>query len=1051
MEINVLGAVELRVGHRAADIGKGKELALLAVLALSAGRPVSMDVLAERLWDGAPSEKSRATLYSYANRLRRSLERAGLSRDLIVQRSGAYVLHVEEDTVDWHRFRRLCDEAATVARDDDPERAMALLDGALKLWRGEPLADVAGRWARDMRPTMEQAYQSAIGQWAETALRAGRADEIVARLTEFVSHYPFNERLTLALMLALRQAGRPTEAVTTYLELQRLLAEEAGIDPGPETQRIYQELLGGPSALTTPAPSPDEQRVLRRRHDNLGRDIADFTDRQQELADVLTAIHPTQGVASQATGVCVISGMAGVGKTSLALHAAHLIKSEFPDVRLSLDLRSHNERLEPLGEMEALYELLRMLDLPPRQIPSSVEQRAALWRDQTAELRALIVLDDAVDHRQVHSLIPGGSECAVLITSRRRLPEIDGAHHVELTVPSSQHAMELFATISGASVDDPDGELEAIVRMCEYLPLAMRIGALQLRHHPTWTATELLGWLESVLQRVSEFRAGDRSLEAVLRLSVRGVSSSASAAFARLGLHPAAAFDRYAAAALMGRATGEAQPILEELLDYHLIEEYAPHRYRMHALVAAFAQRHAEHELAEPQRRSVLHRLLNFYLAACDAADRTLSPHRLRSTPETSPGIELPVFPGRKEAVEWLRTEETSLLAIFHYADRYGFTRQAASFSHVIADYAEEHGPWEAAAGMHRRALRIWRDLGEETHVTHSMYELSRVELRMGEVNAALETARAAVQRCRERGDQLREAQVVDHLGLIHYVVGRYEAAQRCHNDALAVYRRFAHQAGVAESLGRLANCHQAQCHYHAAVEHFTESARIYGSLGETYRQAKINTNLAGAHKTFGYHREAQALCEEALPLFRALGDLGQQGLILNNIGEIAAYKGDPERALRHYQEALALQQQTHDRWSEVVTRCNVGRAYLMLGEPEQALPYLEESRRLSATFGSPSTRVELFLAFGDLQLALRRSEDAVAYYHEAHRIAHDAGIDYEEALALERLGRVALSRDQATIARDCFERAHQIFARLGVPEAASVGFLMESFAETDF
>ncbi len=422
---------------------------LLAVLAMSAGRPVGADRLAELLWDDDRPEHLRPSLHTVVARLRRMVPGA------VVTVGDGYLLDISPDHVDVLRFRRLAREAGEA---DDRASALGLFDQALDLWRGEPLADLgSAALDRDVVPGLTDEYLSAVQRRADLRLEAGQGDRVIAELRELTGQHPLREPLWVQLLRALAAAGRPAEAINEYHRARETLAARLGIDPSPELQDLYRRLLQAEQPEPAPpgdhAPEGDAgpghgpaRGGLRR----LPADTGVFTGRQAELMRLLELGEGGDGGRGPgAVVIWALDGMAGIGKTALAVHAAHRLAERFADGQLFIDLHGYTQGYPPRTADQALETFLRTLGIPPQQIPQSTEERAALYRGRLAGTRTLIVLDNAADEAQVRPLIPGDAGCLVLITSRRKLKSLDDAHVVALDVLPDADALTLLAAVAG--------------------------------------------------------------------------------------------------------------------------------------------------------------------------------------------------------------------------------------------------------------------------------------------------------------------------------------------------------------------------------------------------------------------------------------------------------------------------------------------------------------------------------------------------------------------------------------------------------------------------
>ncbi|WP_017594490.1 AfsR/SARP family transcriptional regulator [Nocardiopsis potens] len=1065
MQISVLGSLDVTVDGTAVEVS-GKEMLLLVSLALSTGRPVAPEVLADRLWDGAVGGSWRPTLHTYVTRLRRRLAGAGVPRSRIRQASGGYVLALASEDVDWARFQELRTRGSATLGRGDRDAGLRLLEEALALWRGEPLPGLTGRWIESIRPSMRGAHQTALVSWAQNSLRAGLAEQAVERLGEASSAYPLNESLAELLMRALHQAGRTADALDHFHLVRERLAETTGSDPHPRLVRAHREILrsrpdpaGGGSAPPPSGPPPAESGPSLRSPaavaTNLPRDLADFSDRTAETERILGVL--TSSAVPTAARVCVLSGMPGVGKTSLAVHAAHRLAGEFPDGRLMLELRGHHEHREPLTPFGALGELLQLVGVGlPEDEGASLNRRVAVWRDYTARRRMLIVLDDAAGAEQVLPLLPAGAGCAVLVTGRNSLPDIDGARHIRLQVPAPGDAVTVFTRMAAREQTSEGAETAArIVELCGQLPLAMRLIATRLDTRADLVGSRLIDRLRAAGDRVGEFRAGSRRLSTVFDVSLRSLGGSAQTALLRLGLHPSPVVDRDVAAAMVGLDPAETEDALEELEDASLIDtDPGSGGHRLHSLVMNHAHRRARTGLPLAEQHAVRSRMLDAYLSVCTEADRLLYPDRLRLDRfDRTAGPTAPFLPppprDKAAAMELLNRRLPVVLDVVHHSARTDHDREAALLADTVAEHVYAHGPWEAAVPLHSRSLGIWRGRGDTEAEAHATYQLSRAYLRMGDRANAERCAREALSLWQNHGEATGLAWTRHQLGLISFVGGDYRTAARLHEEAQEEFERAGHKPGIALSLDRRGACHFRDSDFHAAISAHSDALRLQEQeqISSTATIIDTKIHLAGAFQGLGYHREATKLCQEALWAAQEIGDQRREGAIATNLGEISSYKGETGRAFSFFGAALDTLRELHDFWTEVVTLTNLAHLHLKCDELDKAEAHFKESSRLCATYGTPGTSVEILIGMGEIELIRGHLESAYEHFTRALNEAVQADLRRERGLALTALGRTLAQKGMKERAQSRFEAAERILSEISAPEAVYAQILIYTLA----
>ncbi|WP_158647306.1 AfsR/SARP family transcriptional regulator [Actinoplanes sp. ATCC 53533] len=586
MVVRLLGPFEVMVDGRPARLTTGRLRALLAALAMSAGRVVTMERLGDAVWGTDLPGDVRRSLTTYVTRLR-----AALGDDLIGTEPRGYLLRADRDDVDVYLFQRLTDEAR---RCPDRVRRRAMLSDALDLWRGVPFEGVPSRsLAETEAPRLVEAYLGAAEQRMDLDIDLERYAGLVADLTELTARFPLRESLWLRLMEVLDRTGSPAEALARYDRMRSHLAEELGVDPRPELQDAYADLLAGqpirpPGRIDRPVPPAQ-----------LPAEVETFTGRHLALArlDALLSGVP----------IAVVHGAPGVGKSALAVHWAHRVRDRFPDGQLYLDLRGYDADRSALPAATAVRCLLSSLPTRPEQLPSGLSAQAGLLRSLLSGKRMLLVLDNAHDAAQVRPLLPGTAGCLVVVTSRDQLSGLvtaEGAHPMRLDVLTAAEARQLLVRRLGAHrVAAEPGPTDEIVARCAGLPLALAVVAARATTNPAFSLSALAGELRDTQGRLDAFAATDAAtdLRAVFSWSYRTLSPAAARLFRCLGPPAAPDITATAAAALAGIPVPQARLQLDEMARVNLVHEHRPGRYAVHDLLRAFAAELAagQHDRAE--------------------------------------------------------------------------------------------------------------------------------------------------------------------------------------------------------------------------------------------------------------------------------------------------------------------------------------------------------------------------------------------------------------------------------------------------------------------
>ncbi|HEX6351749.1 AfsR/SARP family transcriptional regulator [Actinophytocola sp.] len=611
-EFRLLGALEVWVHGRRRQLGGSRQEKVLATLLLNVNTVVTTERLVDLLWEDPP-RTARRQVHNAIARLRWAL---GHARTVVVSDGPGYRAQVALERVDLYRFDRAFRAARRAAADGDWSTVGRTTEEALRLWRGPALAGLTGRMLEAAASRLDEQRLTAQELAVESRFREGAAADLIPELTELVAEHPLREGLRSQLILAMAKAGRQSEALEVYEQTRRLLAEELGLEPGPEMRALQRRILCSDATLNpspasalaepdAPAPVLDEVPAVTG-NDVVGDegpggfttvaalprpcllpyDIADFTGRGDEIAQLLAAATaPTKS----ATVVTAIDGMAGVGKTTLAVRVAYLLADRYPDGQLFIDLHGHTRGRRPLEPTVALEFLLRSLGVPADQVPNRLAERVARWRSQVAGRRLLLVLDNAEDTGQVRALMPTGPDIGVLVTSRRRLCALEGVSSHSLQPMSRDDAVALFRRVAGTDRTAPElPRVADAVELCGLLPLAIRIAASRFRNRSAWTMRHLVERLRGA-EQLAELTLGDLSVPDVFEASYQRLTAEQQRSFRLLGSRSVPEYDANSAAALFGTTAGTAERILEELLDVHLLIQDRLSRYRLHELLRVFA------------------------------------------------------------------------------------------------------------------------------------------------------------------------------------------------------------------------------------------------------------------------------------------------------------------------------------------------------------------------------------------------------------------------------------------------------------------------------
>ncbi|HWG12353.1 MAG TPA: BTAD domain-containing putative transcriptional regulator [Streptosporangiaceae bacterium] len=1022
---------------------------VLAALLLRANQPVPVDELADLVWNGAPPAEARDAVRALVMRLRRRLDQQAAAR--VVTRAPGYAIEVSSEELDASRFERLTRQADDAIRAGRWANAAPVAAGALSLWRSTPLVDVPSDLLRDQWvPALEQLYLRALTCRIEADLHEGRHEQLIPQLHELTARHPLRENFYGQLMLALVRSGRWAEALGVYQQASQELATELGVDPGPELRRLHERVLAGDASLTAlPVPAEEDQAgaaqltavqsapALRQ----LPASVQSFVGRQSEVSRLGDLVRQALDPAGAAGTVIIsaIDGMAGVGKTALAVHAAHQLAGRFPDGQLFLDMHGWTQGHEPRAAGEALEVLLRALGVPPQRVPPGTDERAAMFRQRLAGTETLIVLDNVASEAQVRPLLPGSAGCLVLVTSRRRLRALDEAHLLSLDVLPRADAVELFRAVAGPGrvpADDP--ALAEVVELCDRLPLAVRIAAALLRHRSAWTLEHLAGLLHSHSTRISALSDRERNLSAIFDLSYRSLTEAEQSTFRCLGLVPGPDFDAYATATLTGDAPAVAASVLEDLVDHNLVLQRVAGRYRLHDLIRLHARVLADRDPAVAPD-AALDRLMDYYQHTADRADVLISP--IPRLAPASPGAACaPALPDADTSRAWLRAERPNLLAALRYATSHARPERAITLTAGLATLLRDDGPWPEALALHTDAIAAACSLGDLAGQAAALTQLGIIRNLAGDCPGALGDLEQAAQLCRELDDSLGRANALTQLGDIRGFVDDWPGAVDDLEQALRLYQLLGNRLGQANALARLGNIRRYTGDYPGAIPGLQEALRLYQRLGDRTGQGKMLISLGNAQRVTGDFAGAARRLEEALRLNGHLGHQLGRANSLSELGELRRLTGDLPAAARYLEQGLQIFQDLGNRMGQANAQVWLGSVRQATGDLAGASQLLEAAMDTFRRIGSRGSEAWALNRYAAVISATGDPARAEALYLEALRLARETRQLDDEAFALEGSGEHLLRRADTEAGVAHLQQALEIFQRMAMqPDADRV------------
>jgi tetratricopeptide (TPR) repeat protein len=715
----------------------------------------------------------------------------------------------------------------------------------------------------------------------------------------------------------------------------------------------------------TPADLPGAQTSALTALAQLPADTRVFTGRENEVARLTALVRDLTAADDGATVIVALDGMAGVGKSALAVRVAHLLADRFPDGQLFLDLHGHTRDLPPLDPADALACLLTSLQVPPGQIPAGPDARAAALRARLAGTRTLILLDNAATEAQVRPLIPGNGGCLVLITSRRRLKALDEAHTLALDVLPRLDAIALLQTLVGPErASAQDARWLEIADLCGCLPLALRIAAALLRHRPAWTLRHLVVKLRAAPLEPGSFTDGERDLSAVFNLSYQTLDDARRVLLRRLGLAPGPDIDAPAAAALLDTDQARAERLLQSLVDHHLLSEPAADRYRMHDLVRAYAHAQAVAVDAGPERDQALGRLLNYYAHTAQSASHAISRHTRRQPSGPSPARR-PDLRDPEIAHTWLRTEYANLDAAFTHVHAHDLDSHIVALAAGLAEILRIDGPWSRALEVHRTAAKAAEHLDQPDAYANALADLGHMLYMTGDYSGAVDALSQALASCQLIGHRNGEANALTDLGRVMYATGDIPGAVDVLARALAIYRDLGHRNGEANALTSLGDVKYQMGDHPGAVDVHTRALAIYRDLGHRNGEANALVNLGRILSATGDYPGATDNFTRALAIHREIGERRNEAWALNHYAAAIDATGDRTRAVELYRKALIMNRELNKPDDEAISLEGIADHHLAFGETVEAARHLHQAleiyRRLG--MGTDARRVQLRLA----------------------------------------------------------------------------------------
>jgi DNA-binding SARP family transcriptional activator/tetratricopeptide (TPR) repeat protein len=877
IRFSVLGPVRAWRDDTELDLGTPQQQSLLGLLLVHGGEPVTVSHIIDVLWPAGPPSTAVNVVHRYVSRIRRMLP-----ADVLARGGRTYRMALDAEGLDLLAFRRASAEATAVA-ETDPVRASTIMLGALRLRRG-PVAAGLDEMVRSTPPfvQVEQELSAAAVNAAVLATTPESARSLLPAIRSVASAAPLNEPLHAALVRVLIRTGNPADALAEYAGIRGRLADELGVDPGPELTALQQQALRSAPVTAGTRAVPETSRPVP---GELPTDLSTFTGRDEPLDELSRVLRGDPG-ADRAARIAVVTGLGGVGKTTLAVHGAHQLSDAFPDGQLFVSMRGFDPSAQATATTDVLRRFLGALGVHDRDVPAEFEARVALYRSLIAGRRILVVLDNARDSEHVRPLLPTTPGSAAIITSRDPLTGLvvhEGAFAVPLGLLSQQEATSFLQRRLGPNRVAGDVEAsQQVVELCGGLPLALALFAARAAAHPQFRLRHLAEELVAPRGRLLDrFPVLDQrhDLRAVFSWSYDLLGSTAARLFRLLALHPGPAFTAAAAVSLLGQGSRHIGPLLAELSRANLVTEVEPGRFHIHDLVRDYADELLADREKPLSRQTAEVRLDDHYLHSALRAAATINPMRAPGTagaPEVSAQVEPEEFTGYEQAVSWLRRERVTIMAMFDRAVARGADATVGQYVGALENFLQRESDWPTLERLYHFGL-----IAGERHGDPAL--LARLHHGAGILYSG--RALRVPQRSRrhfERAEQLfattgdTHRQLLDLLWLAqtHGAEGKPDQMATLFGRAVQLYEQIVSRDGVAGAPADLAGVAYLELgEPRLAVQHGLLGIAWLRRVGERHREANAWRTIGQAYAAMGCWPQAVAADERGISIFEELGD----------------------------------------------------------------------------------------------------------------------------------------------------------------------------------
>lgn len=1000
MEFNLLGPLEVIRDGRAIPVDGQRKKIILAMLLLEPGRVISVSRLVDAIWGEAPPQTARDQVQIAISALRRTFD---ASQSIIVTRSPGYLITVPGTAMDHMRFESLIAESESAEADRHAEEAIQGLRAALALWRGNAAEGIASDAVQGAVARLNERRLAVHQKCIELELRLGRGNELIGELTQLTTMYPLHEPFRAQLMLALYRGGRPAEALEVFQVARYTLREELGLDPGEELAQVERAILARDPRLngaanvewaSLPGSSVNPGNAgLPMAPRQLPMALPNFVGREEQTEHIRALIE--QGINSSYVSVVVLAGRGGAGKTALALRIAHEVRDAFPDGQIFVQL--HGDRNK--SPAAVLGGLLRSFGIAPDVLPRDIESLTAMYRSWLAERRVLMVLDDVFDGNQCVPLFPGNPGCAVIVTVRRRLHDLQGHHEVEVVPLDESSALKLLANVIGEGRLRAElAEARTLVRFCEGIPLVLHIVAAKLAAHPRWRINHIVSRLRAEEHRLDELHVDNSNVRATLSISYESLEEPGRRLLRLLSLLGAADFAFWTAAPLLDCEPDVAEGLLEGLVAAHLVEarrEDGVVRYQLHDLVRIYAQERLTHEEPFTERSAALRRLSGCWLSlVTEVHRRVYGGGDFGLLHGTAEHWNLPsdtVDSMMEDPIGWLRREGSALVAAISQASRAGLDElcwDMATTSVTLFESGARADDWRVT---HEWALEAVRSAGNHRGEAALLCSLGTLEL-ASRLDVGLTYFEQALKIFEELHDVHGRSLALSGIGFAWRLAGSHAAALSHLEEALSGFREVGDVIGEAATLKDIAHIHADYGRFELAERFLDQALMLSTRIRARRLVAQIEYELASILLTRSRPGQAQESFKLVLQEARHGGDLAGQGYASLGLGETLIMVGDLAEAEQHFHKALELSEQ-------IGNRVLCGRALFAIAKLEFGRQHLTSAlakagdavRAFTDLHGADLWRARAIYLSGEVHTALGRTDVAEQEWRSALELAERA------------------------------------------------------------